>query len=216
MKKQSEKIYKAQEDILLLKLIKKYLPEVSRILDAGCGAGANMKMLVDNGYVCSGLTISEMEQKEAMSYGEVRLCNLEMGLPTDFFEKEFDCFIAAHLLEHIFYPQSLLKDLRMIAKSGGVIVVPNLLFWRNRIKLFFGIWEYQNQGLMDYTHSRWYSYQSLLKTLTDSGFKIKYTKATGGLFFDRGGFFIRWIDSTLLRLFPGLMGFQFYIVVEPS
>lgn len=216
MKKQNEKIYVAGEDILILRLIKEYLPKGHSVLDAGCGAGANMKMLKEHGYVCSGVTISELEEKEAMSYGEVKMCNLETGLPKDFLERKFDHFIAAHILEHIFYPQNLLEDLRLTAKYGGIIVVPNILFWRNRVKLFFGIWEYEEIGLMDYTHSRWYSYRSLLKTLKNAGFKIKYTEATGGVFFGRGGYLAKLIDSVLLKLFPGLMGFQFYIVVEPS
>jgi 2-polyprenyl-3-methyl-5-hydroxy-6-metoxy-1,4-benzoquinol methylase len=216
VKEQKDKKYLSQEDPLIKDLIFTHLSSAKSILDVGCGGGGNMRMLKNAGFLCEGITISESERVEAEQFGKVMLYNLEQGLPVELQNKFFDIFIASHVMEHIFYPEKLLKDLNQSIALGGVFIIPNLLFWRNRLKLFFGIWQYTDTGLMDYTHSRWYSYKSIKKLLAASGFNIRYTRATGGIFFGRGPRLLQFIDQTLLKLFPGLMGFQFYIVVAKS
>jgi SAM-dependent methyltransferase len=213
MKKQKDKIYLSQEDSLIKDLVFIYFSKAKKILDVGCGGGGNMRMLKNAGFLCEGITISDPEKFEAEKFGKVVVYNLEQGLPVELQKKMFDVFIASHVMEHIFYPEKLLKDLNQSIALGGVFVIPNLLFWRNRLKLFFGVWRYTDTGLMDYTHSRWYSYKSIKKLLAASGFNVKHTIATGGILFDRGPWLLKFIDRILLKLFPGLMGFQFYIVV---
>jgi 2-polyprenyl-3-methyl-5-hydroxy-6-metoxy-1,4-benzoquinol methylase len=201
---------------LIKDLVCTHFSSAKEILDVGCGGGANMCMLKGAGFLCDGITISDFEKIEAEKFGKVTVFNLEQGLPVGLKNKLFDVFIASHVMEHIFYPEKLLEDLNKSVDLGGVFVIPNLLFWRNRLKLIFGIWQYTDAGLMDYTHSRWYSYKSIKKLLAASGFNIKYTRATGGILFGRGPWLLRIIDRAFLRLFPGLMGFQFYIVVTKS
>ncbi len=212
MQKQHEKKYPQGADFKLRELAIANFPHAKTLLDLGCGSGGNLKMFRDAGFECMGITLSPEEKKEASKYAPVLIYNLEDGIPS-LTNQRFDLIIAAHILEHIFYPEKLLQDIKRVGSQGVIIVIPNILFWRNRIKLFLGIFEYANLGIMDYTHSRWYTYKSIQRILAKSGFEILQAKATGGLF-GRKNAALGVIDRFLLKTFPGLFGFQFYIVVR--
>lgn len=210
---QKDKKYLSPEDPLLKELLLRYFPNANTYLDLGCGSGANMAMVHKLGLLCSGITLSEEELELAKKFGECFIFNLENGLPQQVKKQTFDLVVAAHLLEHVFYPDQLLADIRCVADQGAIIVIPNILYWKNRVKLFIGIWQYQELGIMDYTHSRWYSYKTIQELMEKNGFHVIRKTATGGLFSGNSAV-AKHINRKLLKMFPGLFGFQFYLVVK--
>lgn len=215
MKKQREKSYAPHADLKLLNLMKAYFPNSKTVLDLGCGLGGNLLAIKNAGMMVTGVTISQEEADGASHICPVFIHDLEKGLPPEVKVNCYDVVIAAHLLEHIFYPDHLLDDVQRVVRSGVIIVIPNLLFWRNRLKMLFGIFEYQDLGIMDYTHSRWYTFKTIKRLLVQRGFVVKSATATGGLF--GGSSFVKdKINNILLKAFPGLFGFQFYIVASSS
>lgn len=215
MKKQAEKTYAPNADLKILDLMKTYFPNSKTVLDLGCGLGGNLLAIKSIGLTVTGVTISPKEADVASHICSVFTHDLEKGLPPEVKVNNYDVVIAAHLLEHIFYPDHLLDDVQKVVRSGVIIVIPNLLFWRNRIKMLLGIFEYQDLGIMDYTHSRWYTFKTIQRLLVQRGFVVKSATATGGLFGENYCFGSK-IDSILLKAFPGLFGFQFYIVASNS
>ncbi|OYZ27498.1 MAG: hypothetical protein B7X82_15020 [Hydrogenophilales bacterium 17-64-65] len=212
MQKQHEKKYPQSADFKLRDLATANFPHAKTLLDLGCGSGGNLKMFRGIGFDCIGITLSPEEKNEASKHAPVLIHNLEEGLPNNL-NQRFDLVLAAHVLEHIFYPEKLLQDIKRVGTQGAIIVIPNLLFWRNRVKLLLGIFEYSNLGIMDYTHCRWYTYKSIQRILATYGFEVLQAEATGGLFQRKSSIF-RVIDGFLLKTFPGIFGFQFYIVVK--
>lgn len=213
MKIQKEKQYFSPEDPLIKELALTLFPKSKSYLDLGCGSGANMRMFNKLGHSCTGVTLSEEEMHAAVAYGECCVLNLENGLPAHYVNKHFDLVVAAHLLEHVFYPDKLLSDIKCVVGQGLIIVIPNVLYWRNRAKLLLGIWEYQELGIMDYTHCRWYSYKTIHELMEKHGFQVIYKTATGGFFSSKTKIF-KMINKWLVQMFPGLFGFQFYLVCK--
>lgn len=215
MKKQSEKAYTALPDPFIPRAIRKFFLGARTCLDIGCGNGQNMRMLRTMGIQCVGLTISQREMEQAQQYGECLLYDIAAGFPPCLLTRKFDVVLASHVIEHIFYPQQLLSDIKLVMSKGAIFAVPNILYWRNRAKLMLGIWQYQELGIMDYTHCRFYSYDSIHELLRTNKMKIIFSEATGGFFRTRSTF-LAGADKCLLRSFPGLFGEQFYLVIGES
>jgi 2-polyprenyl-3-methyl-5-hydroxy-6-metoxy-1,4-benzoquinol methylase len=158
-------------------------PEDRRILDIGCGNGANASLLTSRGCVVDGISISEQELATARPYLQQSfLHNLEEGLP-DLGEGVYDAVICSHVLEHIGYPDKLLNDIRRVLKKGGhlIVALPNLLYYKSRLELLKGNFKYEETGIWDYTHLRWYTFASGRQMLEDKGFVIDVATVTGEL-----------------------------------
>ncbi len=126
------------------------MPESSKfILDVGCGAGSNARILQDLGKIVDGITLSDEEVKLASKYCRtVFKYNLEIGLPEDT-RLNYDVVLCSHILEHIAYPEKLLSDIReKLKKDDAILLValPNFMSYRNRLKMLFGNFDYEKYG----------------------------------------------------------------------
>lgn len=193
-------------------------------LDVGCGCGGTAAELSVNGRVVDGITWSEEEAHSASAVcRKVMIADVSQGLPGSV-SGPYDTVICSHLLEHIAYPQQLLTDVYRVLRPGGclVIAIPNLFFWRDRLSLLKGVWEYTDSGTFDYTHVRWYTVASMARLLRESGFTDDQFVADGwiplpGLRFLLGARLRLMMNQFACRLFPGLFGKQLlYRVRKPS
>ena len=220
LEKSANKIYTNSGNDDVLRLIKK---PSSRILDVGCGGGSLGKILTENGHLVDGITISKEEYNLASEFlNNVYLYNLETGLPENLLDSQYDYVICSHVLEHIVYPEKLLKDIYCVLKPGGYLVValPNVMHYNSRLKLMAGNFNYKDAGIWDYTHVKWYTFSSAQKLLTDSGFLIELATVTGEL--PLNSFFFKiFPPSTRIKIFAvlrkiskGLFGYQILITAK--
>jgi len=203
------------EDVL------QFLTIPGKVLDVGCGAGDNARILKPLGFRVDGITISEKELREANAFLQNGyLFNLENGLPEAAKNGAYDYVICSHVLEHICYPEQLLKDIQSCIKPGGKIIValPNLLHYSSRWKLMRGEFNYQSAGLWDNTHFKWYSFKTGKALLENNGFKVVYSSVTGQL--PGNSLFSKFLSkkmaqklyNRLKKLSPGLFGYQLVYV----
>lgn len=192
------------------------------ILDVGCGAGDNAKILKESGRVVDGVTISEEEAREAQDHcRRVILFDLESGLPPGL-DDGYDAVICSHVLEHIRYPQKLLSDIRAKLRephSHLIVALPNFLHYTNRFKILVGKFEYTEGGIMDYTHVRWYTFQTALILLESNGFVVERAWVDGSF---PGHSYIPWLsprllsalNKTLIGLSKGFFGSQLLYIAK--
>ncbi len=207
----SQKIYANQGNPEVLSRIP---PKAGVALDVGCGAGANAAHLKSVGWTVDGITLSEAERAQASLFCRtVLIHNLEEGLPP--FSSTYDCILCSHVLEHICYPTPLLDAIHQSLEPDGLLIValPNILWWKNRLKLLFGKFEYCETGLMDYTHFRFYTFESAQRLLKDHGFHITEALPDGGIplshfrsTLPRWSF--AWADRAARSVAPGLVAYQ--------
>lgn len=87
-------------------------------------------------------------------------------------DDQFDCIIFGDVLEHLYNPLEALSKVRSMLKPGGCVLcsVPNVQHHTIIASLLAGDFQYQDMGLMDRTHIRFFTYASFIKLLLDAGF----------------------------------------------
>jgi 2-polyprenyl-3-methyl-5-hydroxy-6-metoxy-1,4-benzoquinol methylase len=216
-----QKIYANQGNQAVLDSIPEY---AIKILDIGCGAGDNASILQQKQKIIDGITLSETEREAAIQYcRNVAIFNLEQGLPEDFLKNEYDACICSHVLEHICWSENVLRDISQVLKKNGVLIValPNIMHYNFRLKLLKGNFDYQDSGVMDNTHFRWYTFETGKKLLENNGFIVKKAWVDGGLPFDRvfrylGPSIREFIKQILFKISPGFFGGQLLYVATYS
>jgi SAM-dependent methyltransferase len=154
-------------------------PTLKRVLDVGCGAGANAQALTGRGHRVWAITASSPELKAVRSWcEEVFLWDVEsaeeVALPD-----EFDCLLFSHVLEHLRNPKASIQRLLSRLRAGGVvaIAVPNMAHWRLRWQFLRGHWERTDTGPLDRTHLQFWSYDTALDLI--SGLPLRLIHRSG-------------------------------------
>lgn len=158
-------------------LIRLIPPQAERILEVGCAGGQTGKALREKGFQeIIGIEVNEEVAKIGRPhYDQLIIGDIEkINLP---FEKDhFDCILYGDVLEHLINPWQVLKGHRAFLKKGGAIIcsIPNIKHYRIIKKLVFkGKWEYTEDGIMDRTHLRFFTLDSIRTMLDEAGFEIK-------------------------------------------
>lgn len=214
-----ERIYKNQGNLPLLQLAS--LDRAGIALDVGCGAGDNARILVSRGWSVFGITLSQIEQVAAEAVcSKVWIHDLDEGLP-DESGQSYGLIVLSHVLEHLRNPEALLVQIsRLLTPDGQVaIALPNVLNWHQRLLFLVGRFEYTEQGIMDNTHMRFYSFASARRMLEACGFQVIAARAAGsilpwGPIRKRLPSFTAFVDRLFCALRPGLFGRQLlYIAI---
>lgn len=149
------------------------------ILDIGCSngiLGSELKKHLACKFYGADISFNAVAEASQVLDGAWQV-NLEddfLNWPPELRQKQYDAVVISELLEHLFEPENLLTKLRKLAKKDKsiIITVPNVLFWKNRLKIFLGQFNYTNQGVMDRGHIHFFSWSSLNKLIKDTGYKI--------------------------------------------
>jgi SAM-dependent methyltransferase len=220
MNDDSELIYKNEGNIGLLDLLPS---SPGRILDCGCGAGDNARILNDRGWCVTGVTIDAKEQEVARKFCEaVHIANLENGIPADV-DGMFDAALASHVLEHLARPERLLHEVRQRLNPGGVLAValPNIAHYSQRISRLRGQFDYTETGQLDRTHLRFYTYRTAVQLLEQNGFDLINTMVEGTLPWWKARRLVSFsavnrIDKWAVRGWPNLFGHQSLLLARPN
>lgn len=215
----SEKVYAGGTNYSLLDMLP---PAPLRVLDCGCGAGDNARVLRARGYTVVGVTISSEEAARAEAHCErVVVADLDAGAPPGL--GEFDVVLMSHVLEHLRTPERLLRTAAALLREGGVIAValPNVLFYRYRLEFLRGKFQYHEGGVMDETHVHFYTFESGARLLQANGYSVVQARAEGfaplrTLRRILPAKAIEGITTSLCRRWPGVFGIQgLYLATLP-
>ena len=85
------------------------------------------------------------------------------------------CWVFADALEHLYDPWKLLARIKASAAPGVEIVacIPNAQHWGIQSCLNSGQFVYQNSGLLDRTHIRWFTRLTILELFRSTGFRVE-------------------------------------------
>ncbi len=144
-----------------------------RFMDVGCGAGLAVAFARQLGWDAMGLEIDPTAVREAQRTG----LNIVQGTYEQLtqYERQFDCIMCSHVLEHVHEPRNLLAQLKVAIKPGGVLLLslPNSL---SAMRRHFGAnW----RGLEAPRHLSIPSESRLLQLLTESGFSMQSIVGSG-------------------------------------
>jgi 2-polyprenyl-3-methyl-5-hydroxy-6-metoxy-1,4-benzoquinol methylase len=152
-----------------------------RVLDVGCGFATTSERIQKLGNEVTGIE----ESAEACGVAAKRIAHVVQAdlQSADLGDARFDVLIFADVLEHLAWPVGMLKrSLRWLAPGGSVIVsLPNVGLWSVRLAHLFGRWEYEETGVLDRTHLRFFTRRSARWLLGETGLKVVKTTYNPGL-----------------------------------
>lgn len=186
---------------------------IERILDVGCGYGYTGELLKNKGAVeIEGIEIDSDAGEEAKRHldriyqGSAEDPDLISSLGS------YDCIICADLLEHLIDPWKTLTLLRSHLKKNGRLVcsIPNIRYFKVIFSLLvFGEWKYQESGILDKAHLRFFTRKSINLMFKQTGYMTTIIKQK-----------TRWVTAIINFLTIGLFGdlfpMKFYIIAHPT
>lgn len=149
---------------------------VERVLDVGCAFGSTGEMLKKRGIKevigveCSPKAYNEARKRlDNVFFGDIQ----DIDLP--FEDGHFDCIIYADVLEHLADPWSVLKKQRRFLNDKGAVIasIPNLRHYRVIKKLLKGQWDYEDKGVLDSAHLRFFTLKNIEAMFSGAGYRIK-------------------------------------------
>jgi 2-polyprenyl-3-methyl-5-hydroxy-6-metoxy-1,4-benzoquinol methylase len=160
-------------------------PQVQRVLELGCGAGANLSEIKKRFPTCETTGVELRAEAAHAARASAGVDHVLQGdaLCADqiqFAPGSFDLVICSHVLEHFAQPEMLLARVRGWLAPGGQLLValPNVRHLSVLVGLVWqGDFRYQPGGILDHTHLRFFTRKSAIRFLTDCGWRVEHCDA---------------------------------------
>jgi 2-polyprenyl-3-methyl-5-hydroxy-6-metoxy-1,4-benzoquinol methylase len=140
------------------------------VLDVGCGFATTSQFIQQRGNRVVGIE----SNADAVAVARTRIAEvIESDLQNNPKVGKFDSIIFADVLEHLAWPVGVLKKYADFLKPDGTVIVslPNVGLWSVRLGLLFGGFRYQDSGVLDRTHLRFFTRRSAIEMLRSAGYK---------------------------------------------
>ena len=179
-------------------------------LDVGCGDGIFEGYVAEHHpeIVATGVDLSDVAIEKART--QFPSATFVLGDATtgglSFEDASFDVVIALDVLEHLFVPQDLLREMKRVSKKHIIVGVPNFSSFPARLQMLFGRTPENNRPKKG--HAYWFNYVILTKLLTENGFLVEEIKINYQLMrYPLVGTLI----GRLAHLFPNLLALSFVV-----
>ena len=146
-----------------------------RLLDCGCGGGEFGLSLKRQGVQeVVGIEIVERAWELAKRVLDDALLGSIEDMELPFEDEHFDCVVFGDVLEHLVDPAKALRKVSRVLSKDGVIVmsIPNVRFWQTVEMHVNGRWQYEDAGIMDRTHLRFFCASDMQQMVMDAGLEV--------------------------------------------
>lgn len=159
----------------------KHIPIGARVLDVGCSTGDFGKAIHDQlSASVWGIDADPTAVQLACqsgSYVQVNCIDLDStDLKAVYGELRFDFVVALDILEHLREPALALKRFTDLLTSDGMVVlsIPNIAHGSVVLDLTRSRFSYADDGLLDRTHLRFFTRESIAELLTDCCLEVAH------------------------------------------
>jgi 2-polyprenyl-3-methyl-5-hydroxy-6-metoxy-1,4-benzoquinol methylase len=158
-----------------------------QVLDVGCATGNLAEVLAGRGCRVTGIEIDPEAARQAEKHcervivGDVE--SLDLGAELD--EADFDVIVFGDVLEHLKDPLQTLRRFKPFLQTEGYVIasIPNIAHGSVRLALMQGRFRYRSLGLLDDTHLRFFTRETVEQLFKDAGFLIAdLRRTTRGVF----------------------------------
>jgi 2-polyprenyl-3-methyl-5-hydroxy-6-metoxy-1,4-benzoquinol methylase len=147
------------------------------VLDVGCSSGAFGSSLKRErpDIVVWGIEPNADACDRASKCLDRTICGTFGTEMTELSGMNFDCIVFNDVLEHLVNPEGALIAAKDYLRQDGTIVasIPNVLYFPAIYSVIKNQdWKYEESGIFDYTHLRFFTRKSIQRLFTSSGFHI--------------------------------------------
>lgn len=184
----------------------------NKILEIGCGTGETGDYLKKSGKASEvrGVELLESIGNEAKhKIDHVIIGNVET-LTLDFPKEYFDYIILGDILEHLNNPWSVLKNPKLYLKTDGHVIasIPNVKYiWVAVGLLLKDDWQYEEEGILDITHLRFFTKKTMKKLFFKAELEIVEMKPNLCPWGPKSKF----INAITLGIFKDFFALQYHI-----
>ncbi|BBB90153.1 MAG TPA: bifunctional glycosyltransferase family 2 protein/class I SAM-dependent methyltransferase [Methylomusa anaerophila] len=159
----------------LIGFIDKPKDQAIKVLEIGCACGGTL-LQIKNIYPKAELYGIELNEQAALSaklLADVIATDIEKTI-LPYLEDYFDYIILGDVLEHMVNPWKALANLRPYLNQSGQIFasIPNVMHFSVLRNLLMGSWTYEDAGILDRTHMRFFTLNEIEKMFTGTGYKV--------------------------------------------
>jgi len=148
-----------------------------RVLEIGCAAGSQTRVLQQLGCSVTAIELDAESAEIARPFCDILIVgNIEsLDLSTALADARFDVVIFADVLEHLRDPAAALLKVKPYLLPTGYLVasIPNVAHASLVLELAQGRFEYRSRGLLDRTHIRFFTRQSVAQLFEETGYLIE-------------------------------------------
>lgn len=191
-----------------------------KILEIGAAYGETLFYLKQNEIASEVVGVDLFEDvKNKQNYKQVDkfiFGNIEQ-LDLNEYNNYFDIILLPDVLEHLVEPKPVLEKIKNYLKVGGKIIVsmPNIRHYSALNKIVIkGDFRYEESGIFDYTHMRFYCKKNIAELLLSSGYKIEKTQSSIVNF--QGFSVSKIINRMTLGLFEEFFSYQYFFVASKN
>ena len=147
----------------------------STFLDFGCSTGYYGAFVRKN-KSCKvyGVEISDDKYEAEKVLDGVYSFDIDNEWPKEVYERKYDGVWFGDVIEHLKYPDKALERSKELLNKGGKIYVstPNIAHISIRLELLGGNFQYEPTGILDDTHLKYFTLDSLKRLCISAGFDI--------------------------------------------
>lgn len=194
------------------------------VLDVGCGRGVLAGEFVERGNRVTGIDNIAPDQVSAALEQYLQVDLLREGLDPEHPQlkgKSFDKILLLDVIEHLPYPEAIVRACQKLLRPGGqlVVSVPNVANISVRLMLLLGKFHYMERGILDRTHLRFFTRRTIEELLEGAGFSTIGHRMTVIpleviISLSMKNPIMKLLHGCLIlatRLMPGLFGYQSFL-----
>ena len=154
------------------------VPVGARVLDVGCASGYLAEPLrqARSCVAIDGIELDpgDAEKASAVCRHVVR-GSAEEPATYEQLTGPYDAILFGDVLEHLREPAAALRAARPLLADGGVVIasIPNVAHYSIRAHLFEGRFDYADSGILDRTHLRFFTRETMSKLFSDNGYDVR-------------------------------------------
>lgn len=147
-----------------------------RVLEIGCACGATLREIGARSPSARlyGVELNEKAAEIAAPYATILSMDVERLDPSQVGE-HFDYIVMGDVIEHLQNPWKAIENMRELLAPGGEVIasIPNVAHISTFYGLLSGCWTYEDMGILDRTHFRFFTKKEIIKLFQEAQFDIQ-------------------------------------------
>jgi glycosyltransferase involved in cell wall biosynthesis len=196
------------------------VPDGAPVIDIGNGPGGIEVQLLNKG--CEVAVVDQFAPTEKQN--KVKVIIQDLDQPLRFDSSKYKYLLMLDIIEHLRNPEKFIEELRKqfdYETKTVVLTTPNIAFVVQRALLLLGQFNYGKAGILDTTHTRLFTFRSILRLLRDAGFRVKAVRGVPAPFpkvFGKGplGIGLLKANELAIKFSRSLFSYQIFIVAETT